>query len=188
MNDDNDDYDTDDILDNFNKKKKKKNSGDKGKAGERSLIKELEKRFPGVPFSRTVGSGNRWSQARLTETAKKVFTSDIVTPDNFLFALECKKGYNEINLDQTVKRVSEGKKGHKKLDGFLNQAERDGEKVHKKPMMCWKRDYKPWLAFLKHEHLTPNLESHPERIIYGGWSILPLIKVLENPDDFFFKA
>src|SRR6185437_9448584 len=108
MDDNYEDYDTDNVLDNFNNKKKKKNSGRKGKRGERSLIEELEERFPGKPFSRTIGSGNRWSQARLTEAAKKVFTGDIVTPEDFLFALECKHGYNHISLERAVKRVVEG--------------------------------------------------------------------------------
>jgi hypothetical protein len=189
MDDNYDDYDLDDVLNDFNKKKKKKkNSGRKGKRGERGLIEELEERFPGKPFSRTLGSGNRWSQARLTETAKKVFTGDIVTPEDFLFALECKHGYNHISLERAVKRVAEGKRGNKQLDEFLEQAEKDGERVHKQPMMCWKKDYKPWIAFLKTDHLPPELRDLPERVVYHEWSILPLVKVLERPDGFFFKV
>lgn len=189
MSDDFDDYDVDDILGNHSKKKKKKNSGRKGKRGERSLVDELEERFPGKPFARTVGSGARISQAKLSELAKQVFTGDIVTPEDFLFTFECKHGYNEISLEKAVKRLSEGKpSGNKLLESFLKQAEKDSQKIKRKPMMCWKKDYKPWLAFLKTEHLPPELYDSPERIVYLEWSVLPLTKVLERPDNFFFQG
>src|SRR5688572_33277167 len=101
------DYELDDIIDELNKrKKKKKDSKDKGGRGERLLVKELEKRFPGVPFSRTIGSGNRGSQAKLSEAAKQIFTGDIVVPENFVFALECKYGYNDISLERAVARFA----------------------------------------------------------------------------------
>lgn len=181
------DFDTDDILDNYQKKKKKKNSGRKGKRGERSLIEELEIRFPGKPFSRTLGSGNRWSQARLTETAKKVFTGDIVVPDNFLFALECKHGYNDISVERAIKRIEQGKRGNALLDGFLDQANKDGERVKKKPMMCWKKDYQPWIVFIKTENLPQELHDIPEHARYKEWSVLPLVKILACSDGFFFE-
>lgn len=167
--DEEEDYDIDDILNN--KHKKRKDSGDKGKRGERSLIKELEKRFPNIPFSRTVGSGNRWSQARLTETAKQVFTGDIITPNSFKFCLEIKNGYDIINLERAIK------KGNKLLDGFLIQAEKDGERVNKAPLLCWKRSYKPWITFLK---------DFPSDLSYKNWYIVSLSKLFEQPDTFFF--
>jgi len=172
-----DDFEIDDILNN-QLKKKKKNSGRKGKRGERSLIEELTERFPNKPFSRTIGSGNRWSQARLTEAAKKVFTGDIVTPDNFLFALECKHGYNKINIERAIK------KGNKKLDSFLEQVEKDGERVNKNPMMCWKKDYKPWIVFIKTSLIPESIEN----IQYKNWGIVSLERLLELPDSFFFKG
>lgn len=180
------DFDVDDILKDLDKKKKK-NSGKKGKAGERLLIDELSIRFPGKPFSRTLGSGNRWSQARLTETAKQVFTGDIICPDEFLFALECKKGYNDIDLDRAVKRWLGGKSGNKQLDTFLEQAEKDGERVGKKPLLCWKKDYKPWHAFLKTEDLTKNLKKFV-KTTYKGWAVFLLEDVLKEPDAFFLKG
>lgn len=187
MNDEEEDYDIDDILNEHKNRKKRKKSGDKGKRGERNLIEELETRFPGKPFSRTLGSGNRWSQARLTETAKKVFTGDIVTPEEFLFALECKHGYNDIDLEKAIKRTASGK-GNKLLDTFLEQAEKDGQRVDKMPMMCWKKDYQPWLAFLKSDNTPKDLKELPEVLVYRDWVIIPLLKVLQKPDDFFLKA
>jgi hypothetical protein len=185
MPDNEDDFDVDDVLNNYNKKKKKKNSGRKGKQGERDLISELEIRFPGQPFSRSLGSGNRWAQASLTETAKKVFTGDIITPENFLFAIECKKGYNQINLERAVKRQSEGKRGNALLDEFLDQAEKDGERISKMPMMCWKKDYQPWKAFLKTDNIPKELKPETR---YGDWSIFSLEEILKLPDTFFVKS
>jgi hypothetical protein len=183
------DFDVDDVLTHYTKRKKKKDSSRKGKRGEGGLIKVLEKRFPGKPFSRTLGSGNRWSQARLTETAKKVFTGDIICPEDFLFALESKHGYNDINIERAIARLAKtgGEKGNALLDDFLEQAEKDGERISKMPMMCWKADYKPWLAFLKSSDVPIALQNE-EKLIYRDWSIFPLEKVLELSDDHFMKA
>jgi hypothetical protein len=186
MDDSDEPYEVDDILKNFSERKKRKDSKDKGGRGERLLIAELDKRFPGMAFSRTVGSGNRWSQARLTETAKQVFTGDIVTPENFLFVLECKYGYNDISLDRAVQRAIEGKSGNAQLNKFLKQAEKDGNSVNKKPLLCWKQNYKPWLAFLKTEHLTDRLANLVDKA-YHNWTIFSLDQVFHEPDTFFLR-
>lgn len=176
------DFDVDDVLNSYNKKKKK-NSGRKGKRGERGLIDELKSRFSNMAFSRTLGSGNRGDQVNLTETAKKIFTGDIVTPDNFVFTIECKHGYNNISLERAIKRA----KGNSVIDSFLSQAKKDSEKVNKKPMMCWKKDYQPWLVFLKTENVPKELKDIKEHLTYKEWSVLPLVKILECPDSFFFE-
>lgn len=176
-----DDFDTDDILGNFNNRKKKKNSGRKGKSAERLLCKTLMSRF-NKPFSRTIGSGNRISQAQLTESAKKVFAGDICCPEDFVFSLESKCGYNEIDLDRAIDRlVKTGDKGNAALDKFLKQATKDGDRVHKKPMLCWKKDYEPWLVFIKKEH-----SILPVNRTYRDWAIYPLEDFLKLPDTFFF--
>lgn len=180
------DFDTDDILGMLEKKKKKKNSGKKGKRGELGLIEELELRFPGKPFSRTLGSGNRWGQAKLTETAKKVFTGDIVVPENCFFVFECKNGYNTINLENAIKRANQGKSGNTTLNKFLEQVSKDGTRIQRKPILCWKKDYQPWLAFLETKNLPEQLVNL-DHSKYKEWSIFPLIKLLECPDNFFFN-
>lgn len=181
-----DGFEPDDILGNYEKRKKKrKDSKDKGGRGERLLIAELDKRFPGKAFSRSIGSGNRWSQARLTEAAKQVFTGDVVTPEDFFFALECKYGYNDISLERALKRALEGKSGNAQLNKFLTQAEKDGLRVKKKPLMCWKQNYKPWIAFLKTTHLSERLRDSPDRLVYFDWSIVPLETLFSEPDSFF---
>lgn len=179
------DFDVDDILKNYGKKKPK-NSGRKGKRGERGLIEHLTLRFPGKPFSRTIGSGAGAHRFNLTEAAKKFFSGDVVCPEDFLFALESKHGYNDVSLERAVTRLAKtgGEKGNAQIDSFLDQVTRDGERVGKKPMLCWKKDYKPWLVFLKTEHLPTELQGE---VVYRDWTVLPLENILEQPDNFFFQ-
>jgi hypothetical protein len=184
---DEEDFDVDDILKNYGKKKPK-NSGRKGKRGEHSLIGCLTKRFPDKPFSRTIGSGACAHRLRLTEAAKNVFTGDVVCPEDFVFALESKHGYNDTSLERAVQRLEKtsGKKGSVLIDGFLKQVTKDSERVNKKPMLCWKKDYQPWLTFLRTEHLP--VELREEKMVYREWTIVPLEKILEQPDHFFFRS
>ena len=87
-----DEFELDDIAPTP-KKKRKADGGQKGKRGERELCKLFTKRF-GKEFTRTIGSGNRWSQvASMPAHAKATFTGDICAPEGFLFSLESKNGY-----------------------------------------------------------------------------------------------
>lgn len=106
------------------------------------LVKILNNRFGGG-FSRSVGSGNRWSQVtHLPKHAQEVFSGDLIVPQGFKWALESKGGYQNIDLNS----VFVG--GSRELDGFLDQVTKDAERCGRKPMLCWKRDRKPWLAFV----------------------------------------
>src|SRR4051812_39447411 len=89
----------DDLFNRDDKKKKKINSGNKGKNGERELCKLLTERF-GQTFTRSVGSGNRWSQvANMPAHAIATYSGDLVPPsESFLWVIECKMGYPDIDL------------------------------------------------------------------------------------------
>lgn len=175
-----DDLFVDDVLENLHKKEKKKiDSKDKGQRGERDLCAVFSKRFPSQKgFFRVVGSGNRWAQVDLTEQAKRVLTSDVVCPEGFQFSIECKYGYASIDLSTCLE------KGHKELDGFLNQAEKDAEKVGKKPMLCWRKPYQPWLTFIKQEHAP---KAFPYQITYRDWVGVSLQELFTIPDSYFFS-
>src|SRR5687768_2233678 len=95
----NDDYFIDDVLLNLSRKKEKLNSKDKGKRGERDLCKVLSNRFTDRKgFFRVVGSGAHGHCVTMTEQAKEVLTGDVVCPEGFRFAVECKYGYPDIDL------------------------------------------------------------------------------------------
>lgn len=172
-----DDYNIDDIS--KNKKKKKVNGKKKGNRTELDLTKILTERFK-QSFSRTVGSGARWSQANLPKHAAEVFSGDLVVPKNFKFTIESKGGYDSIDLGAVF--VS----GNKELDGFLDQASEDAKRCGRKPMLCWKRKRKPWIAFV----LSTELENKEFKyaIKYGKWTGVALEYLLKLDDVFFLDS
>lgn len=167
------------IMDDLKPKKAKVNGKKKGSRVELELAKLLTAHF-GEPFSRSIGSGNRWGQkVQLTEQAKQVFTGDLVVPENFKFTIESKGGYDGIDLNSVF--VS----GNSELQEFMNQAMDDSKRCGRKPMLCWKRTRKPWLAFL----LTKDLAGHDFEysIKYGPWTGVALDHLLKLDRSFFMK-
>lgn len=174
---DSEDQFVDDIL--SNKQSKKINSKRKGNRNELEFAKILTKRF-NKGFSRSVGSGNRWSQtAFLPKHAQKVFSSDLVVPKSFKFALEVKGGYNGIDLNSIFLR------GNSDLDKFLIQVFKDAKRAGKKPLLAWKKDRKPWLVFI----LSKDAEGldFKYKLSYNKWTAVALDEFLKLNDDFFFK-
>jgi Holliday junction resolvase len=177
------DQEVDDIF--SPKKKKKINSSVKGKTNEREIVKILNKRFAPLlsnnpswgMFARTMGSGNRFSQVCLSYNAKQVFSSDISCPPPFKFTIESKGGY-DIDLSSAFS-------GNKELDAFLKQATEDGEKSNKIPMVLWKKNRRPRLAFLQSSVLRTRPEYY---MIYREWTALLLEDLLKESDDFFFDT
>lgn len=180
-----DDYDVDDILGN-NQGPKKRNSSRKGKRGELGLTKVLAARF-NKPFTRVPQSGAYMNQRKaVSEHVKDAYVGDIVTPPGFRFTIEVKHGYTEIDLHNVI-----GHGGNKTIDGFLQQASRDAAHVGRFPLLCWKKDRMPWLAFLfpaafkEGDMVAPRC---PVSINYGGWEGVALNDLLKLPDTFWFKG
>lgn len=175
------DYHVEDLLLDLNRKKEKKklNSGRKGKRGEHSICKTLIERFD-KPFSRVIGSGAHGHRAALTEEAKLILTGDIVCPPNFRFTIESKHGYPEIDLCNAL----DG--GHKLLDGFMEQVEKDAKRIHRKPLLCWKKNRLPCIAFIKQEDL-PNFRDFKMHLCYNDWVAVALTELLKKDNNFFFE-
>jgi hypothetical protein len=161
------------------KRPKKLNGKKKGNRIELELTKILSNRFK-QNFSRTISSGARWSQATLTEEATQVFSGDLVVPKGFKFVLESKGGYDEIDINAIFI------KGNAELDSFMEQVTDDSKRCGRKPMLCWKRNRKPWLAFL----LTSDLVGHEFEysIKYKEWTGVALENLLKLKDEFFMLA
>jgi hypothetical protein len=170
-------------------KKKKLNTGRKGKRREREVAKVFNDRFGGG-FSRSVGSGNRWSQvANLPKHAQDTFSGDLVTPENFGFTIESKGGYDDVDL------VSVFDGGHSQINEFLEQAQFDADRCKRKPMVVWKKSRKPLLAILKIEHLPKFhaegalvLREWDYLLIYKDWAIVHLDKLLKEDNAFWFTV
>jgi hypothetical protein len=172
------DFIVDDLLSNLNQKKKKINSKDKGRRGENTVVKTLIARF-NKPFSRTIGSGNRGSQVNLTEEAKQIFTGDLICPHSFIFCVEIKHGYYEIDLCNAL----DG--GNKTLDSFIAQATKDAGKINKKPLLCWKKDRCSCICFLKQKDL-PDFRAFKFYLCYNDWVAVSFTELLGKEDCFFF--
>lgn len=189
---DDEDFETEDITENLNKKKKI-NSSVKGKSKERSIVHILNDRFMGLlsqnptwgQFSRSVGSGNRWGQvSNLPKHAKDTFTGDLTCPTNFKWVIESKAGYNAIDLNSVYGHIKQTK--NTQLDEFIKQVSSDAEKCGKKPLIVWKKDYKPRIAIVRAEDLP--LLKFDTCMFYRGWVMVSFDKLLAVfPDEFFFQ-
>lgn len=180
--------DDQEVEDIFDKKPKKIKSGKKGKRVELEIIKNLNERFGEIlrsrpssgTFSRSVGSGNRWGQrVQLSKAASDTYSGDIVCPEGFLFVLESKGGYNDIDLCTAFS----GRQAD--LDAFLKQVSDDSVRCGRKPMLLWKKDRKPRLAFLKSTDLEGR--SFACMMVYGEWTAVLCDSLLRLPDSFFFS-
>jgi|LakMenEpi03Aug12_release.lakeMendotaPanAssembly.Ray.scaffolds.fasta_scaffold576038_2 hypothetical protein len=180
------------IEDILKPKTKRIKSGKKGKRVELDLVKKLNDRFDSVlrrfpdwgKFSRTIGSGNRWGQnVHLSKKAIDNYTGDLVCPENFKFVLESKGGYNEIDL------CSSFDKGQAEIDKFLKQVKEDSKRTNRLPILLWKKDRKPRLAFMRKEDLPKEkYENLDYYMRYRSWIIINFKDLLELEDTFFFNC
>lgn len=131
------------MEDNFDisalKKKKKVNSRTKGSTFERSIAKLFNERFDTNEFSRTPGSGAFATTHSLPDHLK--IYGDLITPQNFKYCIECKKGYNQINMYSLLDYSS-------KLWEFIDQCQKDAFKCGKQPMVIFKQDRQRTVAIV----------------------------------------
>ena len=124
-------------INKLRKKPKRKNSRAKGHTFERDVAKLLNNRLGTTEFSRTPGSGAFATTHSLPEHLK--IYGDLITPYKFKYCIECKKGYNNINLYSLYNNSSD-------IWDFFRQCEKDSKKCCKTPMVILKQDRKPILA------------------------------------------
>lgn len=172
------DFFIDDVLNELKKKKKKIDGKCKGNRTERNIVKVLNERF-GTGFSRSIGSGNRWSQTNhLPKHAQDVFSGDLVVPENFVFCVESKGGYNDIDVHNFFDE------GNSQIDEFINQCEKDAERCGRKPMLVWKKNRKPYLVFVRECDLPH--KNFDFFMNYKNYIILNLNELLKFENEFFF--
>ena len=137
-----DDFDLTSLIAN---KKKRKNSRTKGNSFERKVAGILNEHFNTTEFMRSPGSGAFSTTHNLPEHLK--FSGDLITPKNFRFIIECKKGYNKENLGSTFNTKSD-------LLNFIQQADRDARKIQKQFLIVFQQDRKDMLCiFSKNTNL-----------------------------------
>ena len=124
-------------------KRKAVNSRKKGINFENKICKILNARFLTTDFMRSPGSGAFATTHQLPEHLR--IYGDLITPQFFSFAIECKKGYNKFFIGDLFKDSSE-------LWKFWAQAERDAKKSAKLPLIVWQQDNKTTLAILDQQY------------------------------------
>jgi hypothetical protein len=168
-------------VEKLKNKTKKVDGGKKGKRVEREIVGILNNRFSHLKektFSRSVGSGNRWAQVKnLPKHAKDTLTGDICCPEGFNFVIESKGGYNKIDLNSIFES------GNTELDNFLKQVSDDSKRCGKMPLLFWKKDRRPWIAFLRTQDIQGEYEY---KINYREWTCVPVKELLKLSDSFFF--
>tara|TARA_Y100000296_G_scaffold16989_2_gene19976 strand:+ start:1581 stop:2102 length:522 start_codon:yes stop_codon:yes gene_type:complete len=128
------------------KPKARTNSRQKGAGFERKIAKIFNDTFNTTEFSRTPGSGAFATTHSLPEHLK--IHGDLITPKDFKFCIEAKKGYNKESLDSLFNKKSN-------LWSFINQTIRDAEKAHKEPLLIIQQDRQQILA-LTNKNIFPN--------------------------------
>ena len=140
-------------LTNLRKKTKRKNSRTKGSTFERQIAKTFNDRFKTKEFSRSPGSGAFATTHSLPEYLK--IYGDLITPKNFKYCIECKKGYNNINLYSLYNYSSD-------IWKFIEQCEKDSKKCDKIPMVIFKQDRQPTIAIVPQEVIFTEAEKYIE--------------------------
>jgi len=128
-----DDYD----ITNLKEKNKRINSRNKGNTFERKIAKLLNEHFNIKEFNRSPGSGAYATTHNLPEHLK--IYGDLITPNNFRFCIECKKGYNKENIYSLLDNSSD-------FWGFIEQCEKDSENSYKLPLILYQQDRRDILA------------------------------------------
>ena len=159
------------------KKKKRVNSKTKGGAFERKIANLLNEQFETKEFNRTPGSGAFATTHLLPEHI--TVAGDLITPKNFKFCIECKKGYN----DQTIYSLLDY---NSKIWDFIKQCEKDAKKMKKVPMIIYKQDRRDILVITYKDMFTtliPSLtifKDNKETLQIDIYSIYKLKDILKD--------
>jgi Holliday junction resolvase len=163
-------------LSNLKPPKKRINSRSKGSAFERKICNLFNSTFETKEFCRTPGSGAFATTHKLPEHLK--IHGDIITPENFKYTIECKKGYNKENLSSLFSSNS-------KINIFINQAKRDSIKTNKPFMLIWQQDRSDILCILD-KHQYPSYLDF-KSLIYKDYIIVRLKDLLKAEINFWFN-
>lgn len=117
-------------------------SKSKGNKFENDIVKAFNELHETEEFRRTPNSGammgltNAAKFAGLSESVKRTLSSDIICPDWYRFAIECKHYGDQPNYSTIIKG------NDAKLDHWLGEAIFDAYNLNLHPMLCFKTDRK----------------------------------------------
>jgi len=154
-------------------KKKRVNSRSKGNTFERKICALLNNRFNTTEFCRSPGSGAFATTHSLPDYLKVY--GDLITPKNFKHIIECKKGYNKVNINSIFNNSSE-------LWEFIKQSERDSQVSGKTSVIVYQQDRQPALIISR----IGLFSRFSDTITFDQYEINLLDKILTLSDDYFF--
>ena len=165
------------MEDNFDltplKKKKRKNSRNKGNTFELAIAKMFNKHFGTTEFCRTPGSG-AFATTHSLPPELRIF-GDLITPKDFKYYIECKKGYNDISLYSIFSYSSV-------LWKILDKLALEASNYSKEPMLILKQDRKPTMVVVRRHNI---IEDYPY-IAFQTWGMQELEYYLAYKEDYHF--
>lgn len=156
------------------KKSSRINSRTKGNAFERKVCALLNHRFNTSDFCRSPGSG-AFASTHSLPSYLKVY-GDLITPENFMFCVECKKGYNKENLTSLFKKTSDFWK-------FVKQSNKDAKKAGRESMIIYQQD-RGYILVITKVDIFPLLE---DTVRMKDYSINILEEVLKVEDCYWLS-
>ena len=159
-------------------KKKKVNSRTKGNTFERKVCSLLNDRFKTTDFVRTPGSGAFATTHSLPDHLK--LWGDLITPKNFKFIIECKKGYNKENINSLFNKSSE-------VWNFIEKTERDSNASGKYFIIIFQQDRQPILTITR-KMILPTLSNTVKFGQLEEYEINLLEEILKLPDTIFLVS
>ena len=168
-------------FEKLRKKPKRKNSKAKGSAFERKVAKILNEHFETTDFQRSPGSGAYATTHNLPDHLK--IHGDLITPQNFIYSIECKKGYNNLDIYSLLDPKS-------KIYEFIKQAEKDANQAKKEAIVLMAQDRRDIIALIKQDsHISNQLNINKKRIIYilNNYILVSFKDVLSIDSSLFFN-
>ena len=135
------------------KKPKRKNSKAKGSTFERKVCRLLNEKFGTKEFSRTPGSGAYATTHNLPAHLK--IYGDVITPLNFQFDIEAKKGYSKENICSFFNPKSD-------LRRMIDQANRDSKKSGHYFLLIIEQDRRDAIAITNYKFNLNDFKFHME--------------------------
>lgn len=126
-------------------KRKKINGKKKGNRGELKVCKILTDKLKMGKFNRVPSSGAFGSTHVLSKEAQLCLSGDLIAPSpDFVFSIENKCGYNDVELS----KILMNKPQLKQLGEFLEQACTDAARIKRIPMVIYTKDYREPVAVI----------------------------------------
>ena len=173
-----DDYDLSKLVSG---KKRKINSKNKGNTFQRKLASILNTHFNTSEFCPTPGSGAFATTHKLPEYLK--IYGDLITPKNFKYSIEAKKGYNKENISSIFNSKSIFRE-------FIIQATRDSINSNKPFLLVLMQDRAKILCLFEKEidDYIPGtwIQITIDKKVYIVCDLMLLLQ--EKPYSYFFNS